>query len=135
MNKRPLRFLTILMSFSSIALIAASCAQGTTNPSAAAGANSSTQQPFQQQGGSGATNNPQNTGAGTSSSCGNGVIDANEQCDLTNLGETPTCELLGYAGGGQLACAANCTYDTNMCSSESAEPDSESTGGGTYGDV
>ena len=45
--------------------------------------------------------------------CGNGVIEAGEDCDGDNLGGA-TCESLGN-GSGVLFCASNCTYDTSEC--------------------
>jgi hypothetical protein len=49
-----------------------------------------------------------------SQTCGNGTLDAGEQCDGTNLGGA-TCTSLGFAGG-TLACSAQCTFDTSGCS-------------------
>ncbi len=49
-------------------------------------------------------------------SCGNGVIDAGEQCDGADL-QGFDCASLGL-NGGTLACdAMMCTFDTSMCSS------------------
>ncbi|HKE15281.1 MAG TPA: Ig-like domain-containing protein, partial [Kofleriaceae bacterium] len=45
--------------------------------------------------------------------CGNGVIDANEDCDGTELGGM-TCSDVD-SGGGALACADDCTFDTSGC--------------------
>ena len=45
--------------------------------------------------------------------CGNGTIDAGEQCDQGNL-NGQTCRLLGFAGG-TLACGGGCTFDTSGC--------------------
>lgn len=45
--------------------------------------------------------------------CGNGVIDAGEQCDQSNLNGA-TCASLGYAFG-TLRCVANCAFDTTGC--------------------
>ena len=54
------------------------------------------------------------TGCGAPATCGNGVIDAAERCDGTNLAGQ-TCLNLGL-GDGQLACAANCgDLDTSGC--------------------
>ncbi len=45
--------------------------------------------------------------------CGNGAIDAGEQCDQDNLnGES--CVTQGY-GGGTLRCAADCAFGTSDC--------------------
>lgn len=46
--------------------------------------------------------------------CGDGTIDAGEQCDGSNLGGA-TCESLGY-GTGALGCKQNCTFDYSGCS-------------------
>jgi len=46
--------------------------------------------------------------------CGDGVIDATEQCDGADLGGN-TCLTLGYLGG-TLACGTTCTFDTSGCS-------------------
>jgi len=46
--------------------------------------------------------------------CGNGIIDAGEQCDGSNI--TATCISLGYKSGS-LSCTASCTYNTGGCSS------------------
>ena len=49
------------------------------------------------------------------SSCGNGRIDAGEQCDGAMLGGA-TCTSLGMGfSGGTLRCGAGCRYDTAMC--------------------
>ncbi|MBN1654714.1 MAG: hypothetical protein JXA30_13165 [Deltaproteobacteria bacterium] len=49
--------------------------------------------------------------------CGNGVVDDNEQCDGEKSLKGMSCEALGYFGGGQLACdPRTCTYDTRLCS-------------------
>lgn len=45
--------------------------------------------------------------------CGNGTIDAGEQCDGTNL-NGQTCQSQGY-GGGTLACNSGCTFNTSGC--------------------
>ena len=49
--------------------------------------------------------------------CGNGVVDAAEQCDGTALGGA-TCASLGFTLGGTLACTAGCGYDLRGCSSQ-----------------
>lgn len=46
--------------------------------------------------------------------CGNGVIDAGEECDQSNLG-TSNCQALGFQGG-VLKCGAGCEFDTSACS-------------------
>ncbi len=45
--------------------------------------------------------------------CGNGVIDAGEECDGTNLGGE-TCERLGQMGG-TLKCTSDCIFDLSEC--------------------
>lgn len=45
--------------------------------------------------------------------CGNAVIDAGEDCDLGSLGGA-SCASEGF-GGGNLACGANCQFDTSAC--------------------
>jgi hypothetical protein len=53
---------------------------------------------------------------GPMGSCGNGVIDAGEQCDGFDL-QGFDCQSLGL-NSGTLACdAMMCTFDTSMCSS------------------
>lgn len=65
------------------------------------------------------TNNTTNPGM-----CGNGTIDANEQCDGGNLNGF-TCESLGNTGGTLLCDNVTCTFDTSMCTND--------TSGGTSG--
>lgn len=60
-------------------------------------------------GGSAAGNSP--IGGGTSSLCGNGALDAGEECDGAAL---PSCESLGY-GAGELRCEPSCTVDSSGC--------------------
>lgn len=45
--------------------------------------------------------------------CGNGAVDAGEQCDGANLAGQ-TCTSLGLPGNA-LACAVNCTFNTSAC--------------------
>jgi cysteine-rich repeat protein len=45
--------------------------------------------------------------------CGNGVVESREQCDGDNL-EGATCQSLEL-GDGELACTADCTFDTTDC--------------------
>ncbi|HWB79647.1 MAG TPA: hypothetical protein VG755_32010 [Nannocystaceae bacterium] len=47
------------------------------------------------------------------SSCGDGSIDPDEQCDSDQLG-AHGCETQGFVAG-TLACAADCTFDTSAC--------------------
>lgn len=49
--------------------------------------------------------------------CGNGAIDAPEECDGAALGGQ-TCMSFGFSGG-TLACAPNCLFDKSMCTSPS----------------
>jgi hypothetical protein len=62
---------------------------------------------------------PETTGpatTGPTGNCGNGVIDAGEQCDGNDL-QGFDCASLGL-NGGTLACdGMMCTFDTSMCSS------------------
>ncbi len=46
--------------------------------------------------------------------CGDGVRDGDEACDGGDLGEA-SCAELGEFGGGRLACADDCTWDTSGC--------------------
>jgi len=46
--------------------------------------------------------------------CGNGVIDAGEACDQSDL-NLASCESLGFPLGGTLACTLACAYDTSGC--------------------
>ncbi|MCS6926816.1 MAG: YncE family protein, partial [Candidatus Binatia bacterium] len=46
-------------------------------------------------------------------SCGNGNIEANEECDGLTLGGE-TCTSLGFSGG-TLRCSATCEFDTSQC--------------------
>ena len=50
----------------------------------------------------------------TEGACGNGVIDAGEECDSDDLG-AQTCEGLGF-DGGTLTCTDACVLDTAGCS-------------------
>ena len=53
---------------------------------------------------------------GNAGNCGNGVIDAGEQCDGADL-QGFDCQSLGL-NSGTLACdPMMCTFDTSMCSS------------------
>lgn len=61
------------------------------------------------------------TGALSSSAagptCGNGIADGTEDCDVFDL-DGETCSTLGL-GAGFLACADDCTFDTSGCSTSS----------------
>jgi len=46
--------------------------------------------------------------------CGNGSIDAGEECDQSNLGWRNTCESIGFESGN-LKCSAQCKFDTPQC--------------------
>jgi len=58
--------------------------------------------------------------------CGNGVVDAGEQCDGADL-NAQTCSGRGFSSG-TLACAVTCTFDTSSCTSGSS-----GSGGGSGG--
>jgi len=49
--------------------------------------------------------------------CGNGKVGGEEQCDGVDLGGA-TCGSLGFNGGGTLACTAACQYDVSACECE-----------------
>ncbi len=49
----------------------------------------------------------------TTSNCGNGNVEGDEQCDGTNLANK-TCNSLNY-DGGTLACTGTCEYDLSGC--------------------
>lgn len=49
--------------------------------------------------------------------CGDGVVEAPEECDGADLAGQ-TCATLGFTGG-TLTCAANCAFDKTQCVSES----------------
>ncbi|HRV18850.1 MAG TPA: hypothetical protein P5317_12675, partial [Myxococcota bacterium] len=51
--------------------------------------------------------------------CGNGVIEAEEQCDGANLNEQ-TCVTKGF-DGGTLTCTADCKFDTSGCTDAPAD--------------
>ncbi len=46
--------------------------------------------------------------------CGNGKIDAGENCDGSNLGGKRWCSDLGF-DAGILSCSTDCTFDTSGC--------------------
>jgi len=64
-------------------------------------------------GGTPMTTGPAETDGGN---CGNGVIDAGEQCDGADL-QGFDCASLGLNGGTLNCDAMMCTFDTSMCSS------------------
>ena len=53
------------------------------------------------------------TGIFLPATCGNGVIDGTEQCDLGTL-NSQTCGTRGFTGG-TLRCGAGCVFDTSGC--------------------
>ncbi len=53
------------------------------------------------------------TGTFFPATCGNGLIDGTEQCDLGTL-DSQTCVTQGFVGG-TLRCAAACLFDTSAC--------------------
>lgn len=54
-------------------------------------------------------------GANTPVKCGNGIIDANEECDGTNLGEASCTSIADVFIGGELSCTANCVLERRGC--------------------
>lgn len=96
---------------------------GTTDPSGGSGDTSGGSSPTTSGGSTtlpGTTGTDETTGGGGGSTsgggaqCGNGKIDANEQCDGGNLNGF-TCESLGNAGGTLGCDPVTCTFDTSMC--------------------
>ena len=65
----------------------------------------------------GTTGNTTNTTGG--GNCGNGTIDAGEQCDGADLNGFD-CSSLGYTGGTLSCDAVTCTFDTSLCMSGTA---------------
>jgi hypothetical protein len=70
----------------------------------------------------GALTGDSSTGGDESSSgevvlCGNGMIDAPEECDGANL-DAMDCSTLGFTGGA-LTCTPQCTFDKSKCTSPS----------------
>jgi hypothetical protein len=52
---------------------------------------------------------------GEVASCGNGIVDAGEECDWGNQ-DGETCESLGYSSNGVLGCVATqCIFDVSQC--------------------
>jgi hypothetical protein len=47
--------------------------------------------------------------------CGDGIVDAAEQCNGAHLGGASCTSIPGGFGGGTLACTAACTFDTSGC--------------------
>jgi hypothetical protein len=52
-------------------------------------------------------------GGGSTAVCNNGIKEAGESCDGSNLGGQ-TCQSLGF-GGGALSCTASCAFNTYAC--------------------
>ena len=50
--------------------------------------------------------------------CGDGFVDTNEQCDLTDL-DGASCSSRGFTGGS-LSCTFTCEFDTSACTSGSS---------------
>jgi len=69
------------------------------------------------------TDNPGNDDSGDDDSgdddddavCGDDVVEDTEDCEEDDL-DGATCGSLGYSGGGNLACADDCSFDTSGCS-------------------
>ncbi len=51
--------------------------------------------------------------------CGDGVVQGAEACDGNDL-DGEACEDMGAFGGGTLACAEDCTFDTSACTPSTA---------------
>jgi hypothetical protein len=49
-----------------------------------------------------------------SSFCGDGTVDAGEDCETGDLGGA-TCASVGFSNGGVLACGPDCAFDTSGC--------------------
>ncbi len=58
--------------------------------------------------------------ADTPDTCGDGIIQTGEQCDIFDLG-SQTCATLGYSSG-TLRCAIRCTFDTSECVGGNPQP-------------
>jgi hypothetical protein len=69
--------------------------------------------------------------ASVPSTCGNGVVDAGEQCDGSNL-NGQTCASQGFSGG-TLSCTASCAFDTAQCTSRTRVSPAVVSGGGDRG--
>lgn len=50
--------------------------------------------------------------------CGDGLVEAGEECDNANLNGEDCTTILGGFTGGTLACTTGCTYDTALCVTE-----------------
>jgi hypothetical protein len=59
---------------------------------------------------------PTTSGGTTTPICGNGIAESGEQCDGTQLANSPTCAIAKGTGyTGTVSCTANCTIDTTKC--------------------
>ena len=54
---------------------------------------------------------------GASASCGDAVLNGDEECDGTSFGAND-CTTAGNFAGGELACTDVCTFDTSGCNAE-----------------
>jgi hypothetical protein len=68
--------------------------------------------------------------------CGDNVVDGDDQCDGGDLAGA-TCQSLGYTLGGLLGCTAGCAYDTSGCVTEHLPATGQTTsyGSGDDGDL
>ncbi len=71
------------------------------------------------------------TNSVSGSTCGNGDLDAGEDCD-GDLMASQTCVTQGYTGG-TLTCSASCTFVTSACTISSGDTGSGDTGGASGG--
>jgi hypothetical protein len=101
----------------------------TSSPTTTAGSSSTTLPPVsttsggeESTGGSGSSGGGSSSGGNTTdgAGCGNGKIDATEQCDGGNLNGFD-CVSLGNAGGTLLCDPVTCTFDTSMCEGSSSD--------------
>jgi hypothetical protein len=108
------------------ALALASCARGGTSVDEELNAEVEAQQAAEE-GASGSSAAEEET------TCGNGVINTDEECDRSNLNGA-TCQTLGFTGGGALGCdPVTCTYDASMCRMAAQTPTGNPPVGGTGG--
>ena len=52
--------------------------------------------------------------SGTGENCGNGIQEGQEECDGDDL-DGYDCYMMGFMGGGTLACDEYCLFDTSGC--------------------
>jgi cysteine-rich repeat protein len=111
---------TTLASWVSLLALVAGCGGGGTTTTGAGGSgnagNAGGGGATGGSGGDGATGGTGATGGGGASLCGNVTLDEGEDCDGALTGGV-TCVALGF-DGGELGCAADCTFDTSACSLE-----------------